>query len=120
MSFVEIQYTDLYDLINKFENSNFSNQIKTPQCNFVIVNKSSYQGCYGGIFHKDQMKSFKQPFIYDFINPNYIIVWWQIPCTEVGDLSLTKNEGAVVTHSMYYQMKKASIYKPIKSSYHHF
>lgn len=118
MSFVEIQYSDLYDLIYKFENKNFSNQLKTPDCNFVIVNKSSYQGSYGGIYHKDQINFFKHPFIYDFIDPIYIIVWWQIPCANVGDLSLTKNEQAVVTPSMYQQMRKSSTYQPIKSSYH--
>lgn len=119
MSFIEITYSDLYDLIFKFESNKFSNQLKTPQCNFVIVNKSSYQGSYGGIFHKDHMNSFTHPFIYDFIDPYYIIVWWQIPCTKVGDLSLTKNEQAVVTPSMYQQMRKSSIYEPIKSSYYH-
>lgn len=117
MTFIKLDYTDVYDLIRKFQSLDFSNVYHEPQSNFVIVNKSSYQGSYGGIYHTEEIKTFTRPFLYDFINSGYVIVWWQIPCASFGDLSLSKRNFVVVTTKMYSEMKKAIIYKPVKSSY---
>lgn len=118
MTFVKINYTDLYDLICKFQNTDFSNVFHNKNSNFVIVNKTSYQGSYGGIYHKTELETFTHPFIYGSINSSYVLVWWQISCSSFGDLSLSKSSFAVVTPDMYSKMKKSNIYKAAKSSYY--
>lgn len=117
MSYINIQYTDLYTLICKFQNGDFSNEVRTLDSNFVIVNRLSYEGSYGGIYHTEELNTFTQPFIFDFINPRYVIVWWRVPVEKHGDLSLTKKSFAVVTPAMYLLMKKAILYPTTKSSY---
>lgn len=118
MSFIQIDYDDLYDLIFKFQNGDFSNEFRSSKSNFVIILRGSYQGSYGGIYHTKEIKTFKRPFFYNLINSSYCIVWWQVPCKDVGDLSLTKDNYALVTPNMYFQMKKANIYDSPKSSYY--
>lgn len=118
MSFLYIEYSDLYDLIFKFQDGDFSNEYRSPKSNFVMVLRSSYQGSYGGIYHTKEITTFKRPFFHDFINSSYCIVWWQVPCKDMGDLSLTKNNYALVTPNMYFQMKMNNIYESPKSSYY--
>lgn len=118
MSYINIQYNNLYDLIYKFQTKDFTNEAPSPQSNFVIVNRLSYDGSYGGIYHKEEIKTFTCPFIFGTINSGYVIVWWQLPCANYGDLSLTKKSFALVTPDMYLHMKKSIVYQTIKSSYY--
>lgn len=118
MTYVKIPYTDLYELIVYFQKNDFSNELHHPYSNFVIVSRPCFMGSYGGIYHSNELKTFKRPFIYDYINPSFILVWWKTQCSDYGDLSLTKNQFALVTPKMYKQMTKAITYKPVKSSYY--
>lgn len=121
MSFVRIDYDNIVNLIDKFQNFNFNNQLKDENCNFVIINENSYVGYYGGIFSQEMLKIYQIkniPFIYDMITPTLCIVWWEGFCEKKGDLSLCKNSFVLVTINMYRKLKKAKVYKKVKSSYY--
>lgn len=120
MSFIQIEYDNIVDLISKFQTFDFNNQLKNESCNFVIISEDSYMGCYGGIFSQEILKLFNSkniPFIYDMLTPSLCIIWWEGFCQSRGDLSLCKNGFVLVTLNMYRKLKKKTVYKKIKSSY---
>ena len=120
MSFIQITYDNIFDLITKFNKINFHNQIVNETYNFVIISENLYMGSYGGIFSSEMLNVFNSrdiPFIYDLLTPNLILVWWEGFCDNRGDLSLCRDGFVLVTKDMFRKMKRKVSFKKIKSSY---
>lgn len=120
MSFVHISYSDICDLIAQVKKINFNDKKVHEACNFVFVNENLYNGCYGGIFHREKIKDFesrKMPFIFDTITSNLCLIWWECLCDIKGDMSLCKENFRLVTKEMFMKMKRKPIFNKIKSSY---
>lgn len=120
MSFIKINYKNISDLIHQFRTINFNYHIKNETCNFVALNKNLYYGCYGGIFSQEMLKVFENrniSFIYDIITPNLCLIWWNGHYDNKGDMSLCKDDLALVTVNMYQNIKMKKKFKKSKTSY---
>lgn len=120
MTFLYINYINIYDLILKFQKINFNNQIADKTSNFVVVNENLYCGFYGGIFSINLIDDFKKDgfsFIHDLISPNLCILWWNCYCTKKGDMSLKRDNFVLITKLMFYKLKSKPLTK-INSSYY--